>query len=209
METSRKSGGERFSKGSKPMDYDLLSFWQWAYSNLIGNTARGAVAEYLVGRALGLAKTGIRNDWAPYDLTTGSGLKIEVKSAAYVQTWFQKDYSKISFGVAPRRAWDPSINDLSEEAKRHSDVYVFALLKHRQKKTVNPMDVDQWEFYVLPTSALNGPKDDQQSITLKTLQGLCKAVGYDALGQEVESVGGLKGDVEAGVGSDQERLKAE
>ena len=35
------------------------------------------------------------------------------------------------------------------EAKRHSDVYVFALLAHLDQRTINPMDVSQWRFYVL------------------------------------------------------------
>lgn len=33
-------------------------------------------------------------------------------------------------------------------------LYVFTLLAHRDEATLNPLDVAQWEFFVLPTTAL-------------------------------------------------------
>ena len=30
----------------------MLDFWQWAYSNIVGNIERGVVAEFIVARAL-------------------------------------------------------------------------------------------------------------------------------------------------------------
>jgi hypothetical protein len=35
---------------------------------------------------------------------------------------------------------------LSTEIKRHADVYVFALLAHTDKATVDPLSLDQWRF---------------------------------------------------------------
>jgi len=43
------------------------------------------LAEYLVATVLGLNQ-GVRNEWDAYDLETEAGLKIEVKSAAYIQS---------------------------------------------------------------------------------------------------------------------------
>ncbi|MDM8523410.1 hypothetical protein QUF80_08570 [Desulfococcaceae bacterium HSG8] len=40
---------------------------------------------------------------AAYDLETHDGIKIEIKSAAYVQSWHQKDYSKITFRIPKTR----------------------------------------------------------------------------------------------------------
>ena len=57
-------------------------------------------------------------------------------------------------------------------AKRHADVYVFALLAHTDKLTVDPLNINQWEFYVLPTTALDERKRSQHSITLKSLEDL-------------------------------------
>ena len=70
-------------------------------------------------------------------------------------------------------------------ARRHAQVYVFALLGHTNKATVNPLDLDQWVFYVLPTAVLDGRARSQHSITLKTLEGLTAALGFGELRQAV------------------------
>ena len=49
IEQTRKSGMEEIVGVNKKRS--LLNFWQWAYSDLVGNTERGAVAEYLVALA--------------------------------------------------------------------------------------------------------------------------------------------------------------
>lgn len=45
----------------------LGDFWAWAYSDLLDNTLRGALAEYIVATALGVNE-GVRVNWDPYDL---------------------------------------------------------------------------------------------------------------------------------------------
>jgi hypothetical protein len=70
-------------------------------------------------------------------------------------------------------------------ARRHAHVYVFALLAHADKTTVDPLDLDQWVFYVLPTAVLDGRTRSQHSITLRTLKGLTAALGFGELRQAV------------------------
>lgn len=182
IDTKRKTGEESFHCCGKMIGYDLLSFWQWSVSDLVSNVTRGRLAEYIVARALDLAKDGIRDEWAAYDLETRSGIKIEVKSAAYVQSWSQRQLSKISFLTPKTRAWDPDTNIQSKEIRRQADVYVFAVLFHMDKKTIDPLNLDQWRFYVLPTSVLDTRNRSQHSITLKTLTELCsESVRYDQL----------------------------
>lgn len=103
---TRKSGCERFIDGSQELDFDLLSFWQWSASDLLSNATRGILAEYLVARALDADPEGVRDEWAAYDLKTKDGVKIEVKSAAYLQSWHQEKLSRVSFVVPKTRAWD-------------------------------------------------------------------------------------------------------
>ena len=70
------------------------------------NTTRGLLAEFLVAAAIGQHREP-RTEWLPYDLITKSGITIEVKSAAYIQSWKQTFPSKIQFGIAPRKnLWD-------------------------------------------------------------------------------------------------------
>jgi hypothetical protein len=111
---------------------------------------------------------------------------VEVKSAAFLQSWYQRRPSQVSFVVPKTRAWDALTNRLSGELARHVDVYVFALLAHQDKKTICPMDVSQWCFYVLPTFVLDARTRSQHSITLPTLGKLCEGkVAYHELSATV------------------------
>src|SRR5262245_35749313 len=103
--TIRRTGTERFTVGTETLPVDLLSFWRWSASDLIGNTMRGCLAEYIVAMALGI-NSGVRNDWEAYDLLF-EGRKIEVKASGYLQTWPQKRLSRPVFSIRPARAWDP------------------------------------------------------------------------------------------------------
>ena len=95
LEVKRKTGEDPFHIEGKPLDQNLLSFWQWSGSDLVGNTMRGVLAEYIVSSALGESH-GHREEWDAYDIETKEGIKIEVKSAAYIQTWAQNKPSNYS-----------------------------------------------------------------------------------------------------------------
>lgn len=166
----RKTGAEYFAEGGLPLALNLLDFWQWAYSDLVNNTTRGVLAEYIVGSALKADLSGIRDPWAPYDLTTPHGTKVEVKSAAYSQTWKQKRPSIINFVVKLRRPWNGESGGFGPLG-RNADVYVyvFALLAEGDKARLNPLDVNQWQFYVAPRLALDARERSQHSITLVSL----------------------------------------
>lgn len=185
MRLEKRSGLERFTDGGRDLDFDLLSFWQWSASDLVSNTARGVLAEYLVARALDVDVAGVRDPWAAYDLLTPQGIKVEVKSAAYLQSWTQVALSRVQFLTPKTKAWSADTNELETEAKRQADVYVFALLAHDKKATVDPIDVGQLEFYVLATPVLNARTRSQHSVTLPTLKRMAHSVPYAGLAQAV------------------------
>ncbi|MEI3453818.1 MAG: hypothetical protein V8Q91_10525 [Bilophila wadsworthia] len=114
-------------------EHSLQDFWAWAFSDLVSNTERGKLAEYLVAKAMGCG-TQISQTWESYDLLSPEGIKIEVKTSAYIQSWKQKAFSKISFGIAKTKFWDGL--DYVGEKKRHADVYVFCVLKHKDQETL-------------------------------------------------------------------------
>ena len=163
----------------------IEDFWAWSVSDLVSNATRGILAEFVVAKALGIPCAGVRNEWAAYDLRTLFNITVEVKSAAYVQSWFQKDYSKIGFGVKATRAWNPVTNKPSDEPKRQAQVYVFALLHHKDQDSIDPIDLDQWAFYVLPTKVLDERTRSQHSITLKSLMAPADPGRFDDLNDEV------------------------
>ena len=183
---TRKSGGEPFHNAGETLPFDVLSFWQWCTSDLLSNATRGILAEYIVARALDARPAGVRDEWAAFDLLTGDGTKVEVKSAAYLQSWHQDKLSYICINISKTRAWDPNTNVYSNIAMRQADVYVFALLAHKEKQTVDPLDVAQWQFYVLPTRVLDERTRSQHSITLATLKRLAgEVVSYSELAKAV------------------------
>lgn len=70
--------------------------------------------------------------------------------------------------------------------RRPADVYVIAVHAHQDKATLDPLDVDQWDFYVLPTSVLNEKVPTQKSIALSSLLKLGPTkVGFEGLGAVV------------------------
>jgi hypothetical protein len=169
-----KTGDEPFLIAGKPAAFDLKSFWQWSTSDLVNNSTRGVLAEYLVAQSLGLRAETPREPWARWDLETEDGIKIEVKSAALVQSWHQDRLSNPSFNYRATVGWDADTNRQSDRAAREADVYVFALLAHEHKPTINPLDLDQWRFYVAATRAIEARQRSQHSISLSSLERLCQ-----------------------------------
>jgi hypothetical protein len=157
-------------------------------SDLVSNATRGRLAEYIVARALGLPRDAVRDEWAAYDLLTPEGVRVEVKSASYLQSWCQKKPSAILFSVRPSRAWDPDTNEVSKLSGRQANIYVLTLLDHADKATLNPLDLDQWSFFVVPTGVLDARARSQHSITLPSLARLgFTAVKFPDLGEKLRS----------------------
>jgi hypothetical protein len=71
-------------------------------------------------------------------------------------------------------------------------VYVFAVLHHEDRRSIDPLNLAQWEFYVLATKALNERKRSQHSITLPSLKKLAgNAVTFDELAAAVKEAASL------------------
>ncbi len=129
---------------------------------------RGILAEYLVANALELPQT-VRSEWQAFDLETPQGVKIEVKSAAYLQAWHHAKLSVIRFGIQPTQAWDAITGIYATERKRQADLYVFSLLHHQDKQTLDSMNINQWQFYIVPAPLLNEQFPTQKTISLTSL----------------------------------------
>lgn len=188
----RLTGSENFIFGDMSIGKILSDFWAWNSSDLLNNTLRGALAEFIVATALNIDTEVCRKDWAAYDLETSSGIRIEVKSSAYLQSWNTNRISDIRFSIKPTRAWDVE-NSYSDEIKRQSDVYVFCLYASKIKEDT-PLLLDRWEFYVLPTSTLDQRCGSQKTISLNSLLSLNPTkADFNRLAVVVNSI--LSGDI--------------
>ncbi|MBT3194140.1 MAG: hypothetical protein HN341_16470 [Verrucomicrobia bacterium] len=168
MPARHLTGHEPFHRAGHQLEHRVLNFWRWSSSELLGNTLRGVLAEYLVALDLGVAD-GFRTEWDAFDLQTSTGITVEVKSGAYVQTWHQDRPSKISFGIAPTRAWDPTTGTYGTEYRRQAQVYVFCVLGEKDQAEADPLDLHQWQFHVLAAQVLNGRLGEQKTLTLGSL----------------------------------------
>lgn len=182
------SGDEPFVDGAASTQARILDFWRWAYSDLLRNTQRGVLAEFIV--KLALEKAGIacsypmRLAFEPYDLLgpevpekDGSGppryARIEVKSAAYIQAWQQRHPNQkqtISFGIAPAKIPDET-GDYRDDAprQRNADLYVFCLFTPpAEKRGANILDLSLWRFYVAKTNTVNRVCSTSGRVTLQS-----------------------------------------
>jgi len=134
------------------LDATVADFWRFAMSDLRMNNARGYLAEFLVAKALGLHDVS-RVEWDAYDLLL-DGIRVEVKSSAYLQAWEQRRPSRIVFSglrgtrYHPRHGYDPAGKGLN------AHVYVFCVQTARMHEDYRPLDLGQWSFHVLPRSVL-------------------------------------------------------
>lgn len=178
IKATPKTGDEYLKVCGEKIDYRLVDFWKWSVSDILSNTTRGRFAEFIVGTAIGFNPNKLRDEWDAYDLTSDDGIKIEVKSAAYIQCWKQTDYSKITFSIKASKSWSNEFGEIRSSPKRHADLYVFCLLKHKEQETIEPLNMDQWGFYVIPTYVLDNYKRSKTSITLNSLRKLTEQVEY-------------------------------
>ncbi len=170
IRTNPLSGSENLRRSGELLSVTVLDFWRWSASDLVSNATRGRLAEFIVATALDVDLSGVRDEWSAYDLVTPAGIRVEVKSSAYLQSWAQKRLSKVTFSTRPSRSWDPERCESAKTPSRESDVYVFALLAYQAKETLDPLHLDQWEFYVLPTSILNRQEPNRRSISVDVLR---------------------------------------
>ena len=183
-------GDEWFRASGKPLGFTMLDYWRWSGSDLLGNAERGVLAEFLVAKALGVADAP-RVEWAAHDVSVrfdGTDVIVEVKSAAWYQSWHQERPSDIRFDIAPRKwSWNPDAGKSKEheEPQRAADVYVFCVLGCDDGSRPDPLDLDQWGFYVLGTASL----PEQKTIGLKPLRRLVKhgAVKYEDLREAIRA----------------------
>ena len=162
-------------------------YWQWAYSDIIGNTNRGTLAEFIVAKAVG-STAEVRDAWAAYDLKSFTGIRVEVKSSAFLQSWYQKSLSRPAFSIRKSLEWLPESGEYVGESRRQSDVYVFCLLAFQDYKTsLNPLDLAQWEFYVVATKEIDRAFGERKYLLLRQVRELSRAYAADEIAEAVES----------------------
>lgn len=187
-------GSEQLIFKDKELGSSVLDFWSWAYSDLIRNVNRGAFAEFIVLEAMnnqsGITppRTNFRVSMDAYDLLSPDGIRVEVKSSAYIQAWESEHPARISFRIAPAKSLDSSGNySADSQYCRHSDVYVFCVWTAMSREQ-NILDLSLWDFYVIATKILDQKVPNQKTITFQSLLSLQpRKVDYFGLYEAIRS----------------------
>lgn len=168
----KMSGDEPFTDTA--ICFKVQEFWAFALSDLITNMNRGHLAEFLVAKALGVAdaQNEFISDATPWDLDFEEK-RIEVKSSSFCQRWQGDNYpshSQPGFDIRKKHRTEDRDRHPKPPTERHSDIIVFALFAKEGDLKPNPLALNNWRFFVVPTKAVNEQMQEKQRISLTQLQ---------------------------------------
>ncbi len=176
------------------LDRSVDEFRRWVLSDWKSPTTRALLAEYFV-RCATSTDSKLAKDWNYVDIELADGTTIEVKCSARLQP--QRDEKLVRrpprFDIGKKKcawscrecAWLPE----PDEPRRWADIYVLCLEKGTDRDSYNPLDLSQWEVFVIPTSRLDEKFPDQKTVSVsRLLQEGFEPVGFDRLGSKIEQV---------------------
>lgn len=187
-----RKGKEPFVDNGKPVGLTLLDYWQYQHSNIFNNY--DSIAEFLVGKALGLQAPTNKQYWTLWDIDycpdwlEDRMVRVEVKETSYYHPWSENHISKArTFSIAPGNLG--YYEEHARRIERQCDIYVFCLNVGETKEESYPLDVNNWEFYVVPTRLINEKcYRNQKTITLgriRNLEGI-ERIPYEGIKEEVD-----------------------
>lgn len=183
-----------FVSDGKDLGITMLDFWKYQYSNIFD--LQDSIAEFIVGKALGIEEPMNRDGWTLYDIAykhkdCKRTVHIEVKQTGYYHSWQNKIANgRISqqrtFGIHPAYS---TYKDSRTELKRQNDIYVFCLNTGINEEESNPLDMANWEFYVVPTATINEKcATSQKTISLGKVRKLAPLTRYHELKTIIDSI---------------------
>lgn len=180
-------GSEPFKYNDKTTGITMLDFWRFQFSNVWD--MQDQIAEFIVAQALGQSKPYNKNGWTLWDITY-KGKRIEVKETAYYHSWRSdgKVSSHRTFNIT--KAYS-RYKDSSSDYKRQNDIYVFCLNIGEKREDSDPLNLNNWRFWVIPTATINQTCGDNKTISLGRIQkitGLEKGIGFCEIKNTIDSL---------------------
>ena len=160
-----------------------LDFWKWGFSDLRQNITRGILAEYIVAWAIGADKRP-RQSWAAYDLESPSGKKVEVKCTSYLQAWTYTKKINPKFDIKPSKPWSAD-EGMGEEKGYNADIYVLCYFFERDRDKADPMNLDQWKFWIFSKKNLISLLNTKKSLTASYLESNCESFSFYQLSDAI------------------------
>lgn len=182
---NKLSGKEGFTFQNEKTGLSILEYWQWLYSDIYD--LQDTLAEYIVAKALGKEEPDNTGSWTLYDIDY-RGKRIEVKETSYYHSWQTDEELKSktrTFGIT--KAYS-EYQDNTSKFERQNDVYVFCLNTGETKADSNPLQLEHWEFYVIPTSVINEKCGNQKTVSLSRVRKMTEKIDYSWLKSKVDEV---------------------
>ena len=181
----RLTGKEHFTLDGKNTEMDIIDFWRWHFCERFDLQEK--FAEYIVAKALGLSKADNVGVWTLFDILYRN-TRIEIKETSYMHAW-QTDEEKKSdartFGIT--KAYS-RYKDKESKYERQNDIYVFCLNTGKTRAESDPLVLEHWEFYIVPTDIINEKCGDAKSVNLSRLRKLAEPVGYGDIKSRIDSI---------------------
>jgi len=174
-------GTEPFEVGGRSLPETVKDFWAWSMSRLIADGPRGDLAEFIVNTALGMDMSEPKRGWGECDIVYPYGdklIRIEIKCSTLLQAWERQTPPKPVFSIAKTLNCD--IAETSDGYRfvgrdgtlpqRRSAIYVFCLFAEENRSAAWPLNLDQWQFYIVPTKTIDDALGDQRKISIQGLE---------------------------------------
>ena len=159
-------------------------------SGLINNVDRGHYVECMIILALGEEwnLTSAERGWAPWDIESTDGARLEVKQSAVLQSWSVAGDAPQprtqSFDIAFRKEpWTKGGNFPSYIPGRPADVYIFACHSLTDLAIADHRSADQWRFIIVPEREL----PNQKTISINRLKKLAAETRYGQLAHTISA----------------------
>ena len=171
-------GNEKFVIGGTELNLTMLDFWQFKYSNIYN--LQEVIAEFLVAKALDREKADNDDYWTLWDIDYRNK-RIEVKQTSYYHSFNKPGVvsKQRSFGINKTNSNYEYVNE-KNCYERQNDIYVFCLNTGDTAESSNPLNLENWEFYIVPTRIINEFCGDYKTISL----GRIKTMGFTPIPYE-------------------------
>lgn len=179
------NGKEKFIYGKEEMPFDLQDFWKYKYSSVYN--LQEYIAEYLVEKALEMEYSYNADSWTLFDILYRN-TRIEIKQTSYYHPWNEggKISNQRTFGITMANSNRENINSEENKFERQNDIYVFCLNNGKTKETANPMNLENWRFYIVPTKVINEECGKNKSISLNKVRKIGVEVGFFRIKQYID-----------------------
>lgn len=181
MDYKHLKGDEQFTAGGCSLGFGVLDFWRFQYASL--HNQKEYIAEFLIAKALKIDNPYNADEWTLFDILYRN-TRIEVKQTSYYHNWNAEGK------VSPRRTFgitkaNSKYGENDNICERQNDIYVFCLNTGDSAEDSDPLKLENWEFYIVPTYVINENCGNNKTVSLGRVK---KLAGFSTEYSDIKAV---------------------